>query len=502
MYTKLKAMALNNIVNWQFLLDENQVQTDAAGENYLIIGSFNAGKKNKSTTSRTREYLIKVSDFTSDIIASIPVQTLTTILANGNATGANDLSIDSGQTLDYNVGSGGSLTSLSTASSRTWSLPDNTGTLALLSDIPVSENLATANITADNVSRIYSLFDTDAATSLVFDNGTDKILELFGDQSVKFFGSIGINGNPLPGSAQTSMTGDGGTYGHFVAGVNSIANFASQNSTTTPTQFLASKVTKVGFTADGDVVGTAERTGFRASFQADNSADNVGFRADVVNGGAGEAIAIDILNGNIKTGTGTTDFIVGGDLITDIVSMVNLSGDKIVDFKGDQTIDFFGVSKVYTFESLSTINTGPLGAKGDLINWDIISGSLFNCLLTNLFNANGQVINNAQKLTIGGSSLGDGNNFISFANGTPPTVLGANIYKQYSKDVAVGNAAPHWMTENLDEFNLHSIGGWGDPTGSLTRTTFDTTTVTTEQLAERVAGMIDDFRNQYNIFKA
>jgi flagellar basal body rod protein FlgF len=34
--------------------------------------------------------------------------------------------------------------------------------------------------------------------------------------------------------------------------------------------------------------------------------------------------------------------------------------------------------------------------------------------------------------------------------------------------------------------------GWAAPTGTATRTTFDTTTVTTEQLAERVKALIDD----------
>lgn len=34
--------------------------------------------------------------------------------------------------------------------------------------------------------------------------------------------------------------------------------------------------------------------------------------------------------------------------------------------------------------------------------------------------------------------------------------------------------------------------GWAPPTGVATRTTFDTGTVTTQQLAERVKAVIDD----------
>ena len=38
------------------------------------------------------------------------------------------------------------------------------------------------------------------------------------------------------------------------------------------------------------------------------------------------------------------------------------------------------------------------------------------------------------------------------------------------------------------------ITGWGSPTGTATRTTFDTTTVTLPQLAERVKALIDDLK--------
>lgn len=43
------------------------------------------------------------------------------------------------------------------------------------------------------------------------------------------------------------------------------------------------------------------------------------------------------------------------------------------------------------------------------------------------------------------------------------------------------------------------IGGWGAPTGTPTRTSFDTTTVTLPQLAERVKALIDDQMEHGNI---
>ena len=40
---------------------------------------------------------------------------------------------------------------------------------------------------------------------------------------------------------------------------------------------------------------------------------------------------------------------------------------------------------------------------------------------------------------------------------------------------------------------------WSTATGTATRTTFDTGTVTTEQLAERVKGLLDDMRERGQI---
>lgn len=44
----------------------------------------------------------------------------------------------------------------------------------------------------------------------------------------------------------------------------------------------------------------------------------------------------------------------------------------------------------------------------------------------------------------------------------------------------------------LGKFGFQARTGWDAPTGTATRTTFDTTTVTTAQLAERVKALIDD----------
>jgi len=60
---------------------------------------------------------------------------LADILGQSASSGAFDVSMDSGQGIAYNVGSGGRLISLSTTSPRTWNLPDDDGQIALTSQI-------------------------------------------------------------------------------------------------------------------------------------------------------------------------------------------------------------------------------------------------------------------------------------------------------------------------------------------------------------------------------
>ena len=57
--------------------------------------------------------------------------TLAGVLTGANITGGTDIVISSGDTLNFSVGSGGNLTSASTTGSRTWTLPDVSGTLLL-----------------------------------------------------------------------------------------------------------------------------------------------------------------------------------------------------------------------------------------------------------------------------------------------------------------------------------------------------------------------------------
>lgn len=73
------------------------------------------------------------------------------------------------------------------------------------------------------------------------------------------------------------------------------------------------------------------------------------------------------------------------------------------------------------------------------------------------------------------------------------------LYAMNLRLVAPGtNATDQVLLQNPDQFTLalplKSPNSYGAPTGTLTRTTFATGTVTTAQLAERVAALITDLQ--------
>lgn len=70
----------------------------------------------------------------------------------------------------------------------------------------------------------------------------------------------------------------------------------------------------------------------------------------------------------------------------------------------------------------------------------------------------------------------------------------ADSYEMYSADIIGGDACPHFLTEDNKTIILYPFNTYGAPTGTATRTTFDTATVTLPDLAERVKALIDDLQ--------
>jgi hypothetical protein len=112
-------------------------------------------------------------------------------------------------------------------------------------------------------------------------------------------------------------------------------------------------------------------------------------------------------------------------------------------------------------------------------------------------------------------------NTFALKTGVAPTtgITLGDGFQMYSADIVAGNAAPHFRTENNDIVKIYSIGGWGTPTGTLTRTTFATYAGATAGVlydqtimqnlidaqkitSERLAALISDLKTGQQLLKA
>jgi hypothetical protein len=110
-------------------------------------------------------------------------------------------------------------------------------------------------------------------------------------------------------------------------------------------------------------------------------------------------------------------------------------------------------------------------------------------------------------------------NTITIHNGTAPTGNITDAIQAYAADITAGNTAMHIRNENGDIVKLYSIGGWGTPTGTLTRTTFATYAGATAGVLydqtimqnlidavktsdERLAALISDLKTGQQLLKA
>ena len=94
---------------------------------------------------------------------------LSTVLRTGNTTDGENLTITSSSIFQFTNGSNGRLQSDTLTAFRNWTLPDTTGTIALLSDIPIGDSIYTADGTI-GTGRVATLTDT-----LTFKDGTVNI---------------------------------------------------------------------------------------------------------------------------------------------------------------------------------------------------------------------------------------------------------------------------------------------------------------------------------------
>lgn len=93
------------------------------------------------------------------------------------------------------------------------------------------------------------------------------------------------------------------------------------------------------------------------------------------------------------------------------------------------------------------------------------------------------------------------NGSLYFGNALGGVII-ADTFQLYSVDIVAGNAAPVFKTENGDTIKIYAIGGWSTPSGTLNRSTFDPSTVTLTELAQRVAALITDLKTGHQLLKS
>ena len=157
-------------------------------------------------------------------------------------------------------------------------------------------------------------------------------------------------------------------------------------------------------------------------------------------------------NTNKRLGVGATpstsvrlDVRAQGALSTDIAFRVRNSANTtdIFQVNGDGSGGFNINAKDIKFGSGSYIQTGS-----NSTNTILVGFGLYNCALTNDFDGNNKTASNFNHLNIGGSLSTNGTKTLEIAVGTAPTSTGANSIKMYAAQIVVGNAAPHFRTEN------------------------------------------------------
>lgn len=206
------------------------------------------------------------------------------------------------------------------------------------------------------------------------------------------------------------------------------------------------------------------------------------------------------------------NFIINGD---DTFILGKGSLDKAFQYLNDGRLFMAEASGNFIELNPSTTNNRLFGGNH---GWEISTSSAAKVIELRTASTALQVYGGGVQLA-NGLNAADGTNVFSITSGTAPTGNYGDSFKLYSADIVAGNAAPHFRTENSDIVKIYSIGGWGTPTGTLTRTTYATfagqtiSAIPTQAevqaiddhvkvLSERLAAALSDLKTGHQLFKA
>lgn len=119
-------------------------------------------------------------------------QSLSDTLAVGNQTGANDISVDTGQSIIFNNSSfTAQIIEPTLTGDISLTLPSSTGTIALVSDIPSTLYTGDGTLTGDRVIKMHG---SSSGDTLTVKDSTDSydILKILGDNRIEFENSTGV----------------------------------------------------------------------------------------------------------------------------------------------------------------------------------------------------------------------------------------------------------------------------------------------------------------------
>jgi hypothetical protein len=307
---------------------------------------------------------------------------------------------------------------------------------------------------------------------------------------------------------QTTVTGDyikawDGTNTQFNVASNGNIGIGVANTTASGTRVSirnlsggSSNVFRLATSAD-TTIATLTNTRFDLNtlnnfFGQPNSTGGVGL---VLSVSQGAHTALSASNGSVAT-----VMAVSGNLVqfntgaVDIVYALQVAGS---------TISFVGSSTITDACTIAITGTPVASTNATITN-------LHSLYIPPLTVNSGGTVTNSYGLTVNAHN-GATNNWaaqflggvgIRVRTGSAPSTNPTDSFQIYSADIAAGNAAAHFRTELGDIIKLYAIGGWGTPTNTFDRTTFDTTTVTLPQLASRVGALISDLKTLHGLLKA
>jgi hypothetical protein len=145
------------------------------GQSVIFNNGGFTGSIQEGTYTGNQTYTLPDQSGTFALLSDIPTTpTLSAVLTAGNTTGANNISVNTGQNIIFNNGGfTGSIQEGTFTGNQTYTLPDQSGTFALLSDIPAN---AGDNIYNTDGTLTGNRIVTTSTNTIRFSNGSDDIV--------------------------------------------------------------------------------------------------------------------------------------------------------------------------------------------------------------------------------------------------------------------------------------------------------------------------------------